>query len=379
MTAQVTKWIRRGCIAVLALALLVTTVALLPISAWRTGEIPATPLVARQADANDLPSVVWIDSDPACGLGGRHDPDDCWAILRLLLSADIEIAGVSTVFGNTDLAETDRVARQLVRVAGAQGLRSPSVHQGSGSPLSDTASGPPNAAVLELRAALSQGPMTILALGPLTNIAAALHERPDLQANASIVAVMGRRPGHVFHPSEGAGHGALFGHGPIFRDLNLVLDPDAASRLIGMQVPLVFVPYELARGMVVGERELVDLREVGPAGAWVAEGSQDWLGFWKDAIGIDGFYPFDLMAAEYIAAPDRFRCADAVAAVGRDPAMFPWWPLGRVGLIVEPTPATLPRENPWSSVVYCTSYDRGASHVNRPGFPGASVNERTEL
>ncbi len=377
---QVTKWIRRGCIAVLALALLVTTVALLPISAWRTGEIPATPLVARQADSDDMPSVVWIDSDPACGLGGRHDPDDCWAILRLLLSADIEIAGVSTVFGNTDLAETDRVARQLVRVASAQGLRSPSVHQGSGYPLSHTASGPTNAAVFELRAALSRGPMTILALGPLTNIAAALHERCDLQANVtSIVAVMGRRPGHVFHPSEGAGHGALFGHGPVFRDLNLVLDPDAASRLIGMQVPLVLVPYELASGMALGERELVDLHEVGPAGAWVAEGSREWLEFWKNTIGIDGFYPFDLMAAEYIVAPDQFRCADAVAAVGRDPAMLPWWPLGRVSLIVEPTPETLPRENSWSSVVYCMSYDRDPSQVNRPGFPEVSEHERTEL
>lgn len=41
-----------------------------------------------------------------------------------------------------------------------------------------------------------------------------------------IVAVMGHRHGHLFHPTEGRGTG--FGHGPIFRDLNLSVDPDAA-------------------------------------------------------------------------------------------------------------------------------------------------------
>ena len=39
-----------------------------------------------------------------------------------------------------------------------------------------------------------------------------------------LVSVMGRRPGHIFHPSEGEGDGILFGHGPVFRDLNFDLD-----------------------------------------------------------------------------------------------------------------------------------------------------------
>jgi hypothetical protein len=64
----------------------------------------------------------------------------------------------------------------------------------------------------------------VVALGPLTNLAAVLDARPELRSRvARVVAVMGRRPGHVFHPAEGAGGGLLFGHGPVFRDFNFDL------------------------------------------------------------------------------------------------------------------------------------------------------------
>lgn len=81
--------------------------------------------------------------------------------------------------------------------------------------------------------ALETGPLTILALGPLTNIAQALTARPDLVANiARLIAVMGRRQGHLFHPAEGEGHGILFGHGPVFRDFNFDQDREAAARVL---------------------------------------------------------------------------------------------------------------------------------------------------
>lgn len=48
-----------------------------------------------------------------------------------------------------------------------------------------------------------------------------------------VVAVMGRRPGHRFHPSQNVATGAmLFGHGPVFGDLNAVLDPKAVSDVL---------------------------------------------------------------------------------------------------------------------------------------------------
>lgn len=57
---------------------------------------------------------VWIDTDAACGVPGRVDPDDCFALAYLMTRPDIEIVGVSTVFGNAPLKETDRVTREIV-------------------------------------------------------------------------------------------------------------------------------------------------------------------------------------------------------------------------------------------------------------------------
>lgn len=63
---------------------------------------------------------------------------------------------------------------------------------------------------------------------------------------------MGRRPGHRFHPSENGGGGVmLFGHGPILRDLNAVLDTQAVSVVLASGVPLVLILYAVARQVLM--------------------------------------------------------------------------------------------------------------------------------
>ncbi len=61
------------------------------------------------------PTRVWVDTDAACGTGQRRDPDDCLALLSLAGAADIDIAGISTVFGNAPVSEADQVMRALVQ------------------------------------------------------------------------------------------------------------------------------------------------------------------------------------------------------------------------------------------------------------------------
>ena len=75
------------------------------------------PLV-RGGPHVDRPSRVWIDTDAACN-GGNADPDDCFAMLVLMNSRDLEIVGISTVFGSAPLSVVDRTTRDLVgRVVG---------------------------------------------------------------------------------------------------------------------------------------------------------------------------------------------------------------------------------------------------------------------
>ena len=76
-----------------------------------------------------------------------------------------------------------------------------SVFRGHAEPPDPATSLPPG--VIALRTALEAGSLTILAVGPLTNIAVTLEGRPDLHGDITrIVAVMGNQPGNLFHPTQ---------------------------------------------------------------------------------------------------------------------------------------------------------------------------------
>jgi inosine-uridine nucleoside N-ribohydrolase len=306
-----------GLIAVVISAALITFA--LPVTEWRTGDQGLSSMESiPEAATPPIPRRVWIDTDAACGHSPRTDPDDCFAVALLLRTPELDVVGISTVAGNAPREVVDAKMRTLLERLGSN--------------LSFNT---------DLRAALEQGPLTIVALGPLTNIAAVLRERPDLRNNvARLIAVMGRRPGHLFHPAEGAGGGMLFGHGPVFRDFNFALDPDAVSRVLALQVPISLVPYDAARGI---ELTAADLDRLQASLPWIVERSRGWLEYWRTDIGRAGFCPFDLLAAAYVVEPSRLRCAAVRARVGEDDTLF-WAP---TALLVEPAPD--------GAVLYCAS------------------------
>ncbi|MGF1610428.1 MAG: nucleoside hydrolase [Kiloniellales bacterium] len=283
----------------------------------------------------DRPSRVWIDTDAACN-GGKVDPDDCFAMLVLMNSPDVEIVGISTVFGNAPLSVVDRTTRDLVgRVAERSDIL---VHSGSSTALGAerTPSFEPAHAALER--ALERGPLTIVSLGPMTNVAATLRRRPELADNIGLlVSVMGRRPGHVFHPAEGrASSGILFGHGPVFRDFNFSKDPTSAAIVLELVEGISLTPYAAAREVMVTRRDLARMKRGSRAAAWLAERAGPWLDYWKGDIGLPGFYPFDALAALYVLQPQQFNCANAYASIARDDRLpLPWrLAFGSTGFLV---------------------------------------------
>ncbi len=342
MAKTVLTW---ALIAIGILAILVTLALVVPVKLWRTGEAPQ-PELEHQPPAPDTvkPRRVWVDTDAACGTGQKRDPDDCLALLLLAGTAHIDIAGISTVFGNAPVDETDEVTRALVQTldggAGRPGravLASVPVFKGCGASASKCLEdGGSQDAQGALQQALQQGSLEVVALGPLTNLAAVLAREPALASRVSrVIAVMGRRPGHRFHPSENRATGAtLFGHGPIFRDLNAVLDPQAVAVVLASGVPVVLIPYTAARQVLVTRSDLDRIARIGPAGAWVAARSRAWLEFWRSEAGLDGFYPFDLMAAAYVRNPAPFACARVTAWVGAD-ALLPWFGGGPALLVAQ--------------------------------------------
>lgn len=314
------KWV---LVSLASVAMLLCIIALLLIAIWRTGEIPQPALRYEPPSGHEQrPTRIWIDADAACGTGERRDPDDCLALFSLARARDVEIVGISTTFGNAPVSVTDRVTRELVRQLHSDAGGTPlHVYEGCGAAAARClAEGGSVDAHVALASALHAGVVDYVALGPLTNLAAVLTREPALAIRITrVIAVMGRRPGHRFHPSENRGVGAmLFGHGPIFRDLNAVMDSRAVDVVLGSGVPIVLIPYAAARHVSLRAQDLDRISGSGVAGWWVADRSRSWLTWWQRNVGLDGFYPFDLMAAAYVRDAGSFRCARVAAWVGDD-------------------------------------------------------------
>lgn len=301
---------------------------------WQTGRSTVAPLDLIAGGPVVAPvGRIWIDTDAACGAAPRTDPDDCLAIVWLV-ARGADVVGISTSFGNASGEVVANTVAGLARAMAQDGMAVPPVFVGHQSPLLETSSVSPGAAAL--RDALHDGPLTVLALGPLSTIESALNGQPGLQANVTrLVAVMGHRPGHLFHPSEGRGSGALLGHGPIFRDLNVAVDPDAVRAVLAMDLPVTLIPYDAATDIMITATDLDLLAAQSPVMSLVSLTARDWLAYWTADIGLRGFYPFDWVAAAYLGHPALFNCAETGAVMARE---WAFWALPRVGLQVGAAP-----------------------------------------
>ncbi len=336
------KFTRRMVATAVGVAVVIGSLVMLslslPVNTWRTGRAPIEPLAYSAGGPEIGPTDrIWIDTDAACGAGPRIDPDDCFAIVLLLKARGAHIAGISTVFGNASLAVTDATTKDLISRMGYEQSHAAKIYTGAAALLDVSPATAATPAQDALRAALAKGPLTIVSLGPLTNIAAALEQSPPLQANVkALIAVMGRRPGHIFHPAEGAKGASLLGHGPVFRDFNFAKDDVAAARVVSMHLPLVLVPYDAGVNLAINDADLASLSRAGGLSNWLAASAADWLNFWKNDVGQSGFYPFDLAAAAYVLHPTSFDCATVHARVMRDDSVWTSWFYRPKALLVSP-------------------------------------------
>jgi inosine-uridine nucleoside N-ribohydrolase len=237
---------------------------------------------------------VWIDTDPALGEPDR-DVDDGFALIQAFKSPELDIRGISVVAGNAPLDRGLPIAARLVREFGPAGVKVHAGAAGAGE------RGRESAASLAMADALRAGPLTILALGPATNVATLLERHPDLASRiVRIVAVAGRRPGQRFTT------GTLNERG--HRDLNFELDPEAFRVILGSGVPLALTPFEISSKIWITAPDLDRLEAGGPAARALAGPARHWLDLWRKLFSVDGFNPFDTLAVAYAASPAGFTC-----------------------------------------------------------------------
>ena len=282
--------------------------------------VAAAPAPAQNMDlVDDRPVDVWLDVDTSTGVTRERprDVDDGLAMIYAFRSPEIRVVGVSVVYGNADLDEAVPIAEDVIERFGPEGLVA---HPGAAGPGELGVENDATRALADaLRARPDGDPLTVLPLGPFTNVATVLKNHPELAGKVKeLVVVAARRPGFRFSPP---GRPEV-----VFPDANMEKDAPATQILLDSGVPIAFAGYESSSDLWLTRADLDAMRATGGAsGEWVAETSDYWLSLWEQRLGLPGFNPFDTVAVAWVTHPDLVESVPASAhlTVGPDDRLTP--------------------------------------------------------
>lgn len=249
-------------------------------------------------------SAILVDCDPGI--------DDAFALFCAIKFG--QVSAVTTVSGNVSIANTTRNARFLLELAGAD----ISVHRGADRPLDrplddaeyihgrsglgqfetpepQRAEHPTNA-VDAIISHCADGDATIVATGPLTNIALALREDPTLPSRISNLYWMGG--------------GTTKGNVTELAEFNAWCDPEATAATLESGVRLTMFDLDLTHQVRMGTPEIDRLRHADtPTAHLFADALAYYLGSSGAANG--GKAMHDPCAVMGFLRPDLFAFAES--------------------------------------------------------------------
>lgn len=246
---------------------------------------------------------VILDCDPG------HD--DALAILLALARPEIDLRAVTTVAGNAPLEATTRNALSILTLAGrsdipvaagaAKPLRLPletaaAVHGTGGldgAKLPEPAVLAADASALELAADAierAEGPVTIVATGPLTNIAVLLEARPDLREHIASIRLMGG--------AVGAGNWTASA------EFNIWVDPHAAAAVFGSGLDVTMIGLDVTHQAVVPVAHTDAWADLGEAGRIFAGLFRFFARFHRERYGWDGSPIHDAVVVAHLVEPE---------------------------------------------------------------------------
>ncbi len=232
------------------------------------------------------PISVIVDCDNT--LGVRYaEIDDGLAILTLLAQPRVTVTAVTTAFGNGTVDQALLCTRALLeRVTMDPGR--PPVYRGAAH-AGDTDT--PAARALAHAVAERPGQITVIALGPLTNIAAAAALDPAFFGNVAGIVCMGgyERP-------------LRFARRPV-AELNLSADARAAATVLEAPCRVALMSAQLCLQAQFAPRHLAALWLLPP---WLAGAILEWFTVFSYRVGSAGFYLWDLVPVLYALEPGRF-------------------------------------------------------------------------
>jgi inosine-uridine nucleoside N-ribohydrolase len=241
------------------------------------------------------PLAVVIDTDPGI--------DDVVTLALAARSPELDLRAVTTTYGNATLANTTRNARRVLALAGRPRIpvlpgadrplvrplvTAPERHGETGVGYADVAAdwrevGPAQpgspTVLLDVLAGVPsfRPPVTLVTLGPLTNLAHALR--------ADMALVRGRVARHL------AMAGSLHERGGPDRwaDFNAWCDPEALSLVLAAQIPTALVGLDVTRRMTLSGAEVERLgRSADPLVRWLTDALRFSLEFHRRRSRLDG-------------------------------------------------------------------------------------------
>ncbi|EHL2501809.1 nucleoside hydrolase [Enterococcus faecalis] len=248
---------------------------------------------------------LWIDCDPG------HD--DALAILTALAHPEsVNIIGISTIGGNQTLEKVTRNAQNILAFVNAKiplvkGAAGPLVKPLNAAPEAHGDSGMDgpffkenNYPIIE-QSAISymykqlinlEQSATIIALGPLTNIALLLKAYPEIKEKIECISLMG---GGLSH-----------GNSTPLAEFNIFVDPEAAQIVFQSEIPIIMAGLDVTEKAEIQLSEIDKLKGRGV----VSQLAYELLHFYNQSGRQFGFINsplHDLCAVAYLLKPELFQ------------------------------------------------------------------------
>ncbi len=268
---------------------------------------------------------VIFDTDPGV--------DDAMAILMMAGHPDIDILGFTTTFGNVSVKTATKNARYLSQMIAPfvgknipvyKGVCKPFMYEttegyaefvhGDGGmgglfvPEVDTPYETISGAEYIIES-VRQSPhqISLIAVGPLGNIALAMMLEPNLPKLCKNIFIMG---------------GSFFRQGNISpsAEANIYNDPHAADMVFGgdWHESSAIAGLDITYSAPMHRTWIEDLSTANPMAKWMAECADFYMKIYEQGLGVDGVFCHDAIAVAMMTNPEMFECVQGTIRVATD-------------------------------------------------------------
>lgn len=275
---------------------------------------------------------VIIDCDPGNGIAGAN-VDDGLAIALALAAPELSLELITTVAGNTpsqvgysvakDLLERTGLSVPVVKGADRALCEPPGpwrdaldqrvyssqlghLWQGVRQPASYAPPPEDAAAAIGQLICDNPGEITLVAIGPLTNVALALQRYPQMAQSVQEIAIMG----------------GVFALDDFIKDTNFGIDPEAAHQVLNSGANITLVPMDVTSQTMMTHADLDRIARLKtPLAGFVTETLRPWIDYSIQTRRLPGCWIHDALVVAWLINQHVAGAADYYVDVELRPGM----------------------------------------------------------